>query len=70
MWLEWDREIHDIGILPTKEDAILMAEEVQRVRATEEIFHYSVQVLQLGSDKRPDLTSPVYELIAKRRCQA
>ncbi len=64
LWLEWDNEIHKSGILYTKEDAIMMADDVQQIRATDEIFHYSVQVLLLDPDKQPNFTNPVYELIA------
>ena len=62
-WLEWGNEIHESGILYTKEDAIMMAEEVQQIRAAEKILHYSVQVLKLDSDKQP-VFDPVYEIIA------
>lgn len=60
--LEWDYKIHDVGIIPTKDDAILMAKEVQRIRVTQEIFHFGVQVLELGPNKLPNFRIPVYEL--------
>jgi hypothetical protein len=60
--LEWDHKIHDIGIIPTKEDAILMAKEVQRIRVSQEIFHFGVQVLELGPNNLPNFRIPVLEL--------
>ncbi len=65
--LEWDYKIHDIGIIPTKEDAILMSNEVQRIRVANEIFHFSVQVLELGPNKLPNFRIPVYELSKPQR---
>lgn len=65
--LDWDNIVHDLGILPTKEDAIAMAPEVQRIRATENIFHYSVQVLELGSNQLPNFKTPIYELSSIRK---
>ncbi len=65
--LEWDYNIHEIGIIPTKEDAILIAKEVQRVRVSQEIFHFSVQVLELGLNKLPNYRIPVYELSKPQR---
>ena len=63
-WLEWDSDIHESGILYTKEDAILMAEDVQQIRASEKILNLSVQVLKLGQDKIPEYNSPVYQIFA------
>jgi hypothetical protein len=60
--LEWDHKIHDIGIIQSKEDAILMAKEVQRIRVAKEIFHFSVQVLELGPNKLFNFRIPIYEL--------
>jgi hypothetical protein len=60
--LEWDYKFHDIGIIPTKDDAIFMAKEVQRIRVAQEIFHFSVQVLELESNKLPNFRNPLYEL--------
>jgi hypothetical protein len=61
-WLEWDHKIHDTGNIPSKDDAILMAKEVQRIRVAQEIFHFGVQVLELGSNNLPNFKKPVYEL--------
>jgi hypothetical protein len=65
--LEWDYKIQDIGIIPSNEDAILMAKEVQRIRVAQEIFHFGVQVLELGPNMLPNFTVPVYELSKPER---
>jgi hypothetical protein len=60
--LEWGDGIDEKGLIATKEDAILMAKEVQRIRVAEEIFHFCVQVLELEANKLPNFKLPVYEL--------
>lgn len=66
-WLEWDHKIHDIGIIPNKEDAIMIAKEEQRIRVVQEIFHFGVQVLELGPNNLPNFRIPVYELSKPER---
>lgn len=66
-WLEWDYTIHEMGIMPTKEDAITMAKEVQRIRVAQKIFHFGVQVLELGPNSLPNFRIPVYELSKPQR---
>ena len=64
--LDWNKHITPTGIIESKEDAILMANEVQRIRAMDNIFHFGVQVLKLNPDKVPEFKSPVFELRASR----
>ena len=66
-WFEWSREIHDTSIIPTLEDAVKLAREIQQVRANEDIFHYSVQVIPLSEKKIPAFERPAFEITAPQR---
>lgn len=66
-WFEWSREIHDSSIIPTVEDAAHLAREIQQVRANEDLFHYSIQVIPLSPAKVPDFENPAFEISAPRR---
>ena len=65
-FLYWDRKINPTAIIPNLEDAIEMAKDVQRVHASENLYHYTIQVLRLGANNLPNYNVPAYEIKAER----
>jgi len=66
-WFEWSRVVHDTSIIPSLEDAAKLAREIQQVRANENLFHYSIQVIPLSPSKVPAFERPAFEISAPRR---
>mgnify|MGYP007071576152 CR=1 FL=1 len=64
--LYWGREITPLAIIPSLDDAIFMAGEVQRVHYSEDLYHYSIQVLELGPNNIPRFNTPAFEIPARR----
>jgi hypothetical protein len=55
------------GIIANLEDAIWMANEAQRVFHSEDLYHFTLQILPLGPNNIPDFNHPAYEIKAENR---
>lgn len=64
---EWSRDYDKSSMIPNLADAEFMAHEVQMVRRELQIFHLSVQVLEILPNGLPDFNHPAFELPEWRR---
>lgn len=63
LWPEWEVILRPSGLLESKEDALLMAQDVMTAAVLRKNAQFSYQVLQLLPGDIPDFEHPVYEVL-------